>query len=154
MKYLILALLLFPVLVNADEPRIWLDINWFSFHEEDYYYTDQGVKQEFNENNPGILVRYELHQNLDIGAGMFKHSFDEWTPALGFEIHTRRNRGISIGAVAGYAPGYKDTDINTVFFILPMVQAQLPGSPTIGIRAGYMPFGNTKFGTVQITVGF
>lgn len=149
----LLALLLIPVLANANEPKIWLDINWFSFHDEAFYVEDN-VKKEFNENNPGIFARYEFHQNIDIGAGMFKHSYGDWTPAIGLEVHTRRNRGISIGTVIGYAPGYKDTPADTVFFVLPVVQAQLPGSPTIGVRAGYLPFGEVKFGTVQVTIGF
>ena len=153
MKKISFLLLLLSQPAFGDSPRIWLDINWFSWHSDDTY-VDNGVVKEFNENNPGMFARYEIKRNLDIGAGMFKHSYGEWTPAFGFEIHTRRDRGLSIGAIVGYAPGYKETPANTILFVLPVAQAQLPGSPTIGLRAGYMPFGEVKFGTVQVTFGF
>lgn len=136
-----------------DTPKIWIDISWASWHNEDTYIED-GVEREFNEKNPGIFARYEIHQNIDIGAGMFKHSYDDWTSAIGIEVHTRRDRGISIGAIVGYAPGYKDTPADTVLFVLPVAQAQLPGAPTIGLRAGYMPIGEVEFATVQVTFGF
>jgi len=153
MQKLLIILLLITNTALANQPKLWLDLNIYSWHSKDYY-IENDTKKEFSKSNPGVFLRYEVHKNLDIGAGLFYHSYEEWTPALGIEVHTSRSKWVSIGTIIGYAPGYKDTPQNTVMFVLPIVQIQTPTLPALGMRIGYSPFGEVDFGTVQLTLGF
>lgn len=156
----------------SDDPKWFIDFNVASFHNQDLFYTEEtktgyinnpylGIEGEytytetvatpFNEDNFGIGIRREVHENLDISVGFYDNSFYKTSVYAGIEVHTKRDRWISVGAALALVSGYSGTPTETIMFVLPMVQI---GPPQMGARIGYMPFGEVKFGTVQFYLGF
>lgn len=156
----------------AAEGDIYVDVNMFAWHGQDYYYTEEkvyykahpsyvGTEQtvitahEFNNEPVGVMVRLEMHENADVGVGVFKDSFNQTSVAVGIEYHTKRSRGVSAGVLIGLAPAYASAPVpQSPLVVLPMVQVNVPGTPTIGFRVGYMPFGDVPYGVFQLTAGF
>jgi hypothetical protein len=159
----------------SDKPKWFIDFNVASFHNQEFFYTEEErtvtsynpylnpndpyqtytytevVETPFNEDNFGLGVRYEAHENLDVSVGFYDNSFYNTSVYAGVEVHTKRERWISVGASLALVSGYSGTPTETIMFVLPMVQI---GPPQIGARIGYMPFGEVKFGTMQFYVGF
>jgi hypothetical protein len=163
----------------SDNPKWFIDFNVASFHNQEFFYTEEtktGVNRPFmldsnggfyygyeeytytetvatpfNEDNFGIGVRYQAYENLDLSVGFYDNSFYKTSVYAGIEVHTKRDRWISVGAALALVSGYSGTPTESVMIFLPIVQI---GPPQIGARIGYMPVGETKFGTLQFYLGF
>lgn len=151
-----------------DKPTVFLDFNIASKHSQDHYYVEEPVyyqahpmydhlpdthmvKYQFNEDNAGLGIRYQVHENIDISLGFYDNSYHKTSVYVGAEAHTSRKRLISIGIALATVSGYSDTPTETPLLLLPVVQI---GPPQIGARIGYIPFGEIKFTTFQMYLGF
>ena len=155
-----------------DHPKWFFDFNVASYHNQDLFYTEETfersymspyrvepikytvteiVETPFNENNFGIGIRYEVRPNIDLSVGFYDNSFYKTSIYAGAEFHTLRSRWISIGVAFGLVSGYQGTPTPSTFLVLPVVQL---GPPQMGVRLGYMPVGEVKFGTMQFYLGF
>lgn len=166
---LLVVLLLVSTSVAAfEESQIYIDLHVTSWHNQENFYTEvpvyyrahpmyhnepktQTIATPFNSNNGGIGIRGELEDWLDVGFGFYKNSFYKTSVYGGIEIHTSRKRFVSLGLTLMAVSGYMDTPTPTPVIVMPVINL---GIPEIGMRVGYMPFGEVPFATMSFYVGF
>ena len=144
----------------SDKPKVFIDLHVTSFHSQDNWYKVGKVvghphattttEVPYNENNAGIGLRWPTAEFLDTSVGVFKNSYNNTTVYLGGELHTSRDYFVSVGVMAAFVTGYSG-NIPTPIIGLLLLQI---GVPQFGVRVGYMPIGEVKFGTMSFYVGF
>lgn len=76
----------FVVSSSAASADTYLNLYGFAYHPDDSKTCapDNSVCSRPNERNYGLGVRHSL-ESVDIGAGAFKDSFDDWSYYVGIE---------------------------------------------------------------------
>ncbi len=149
---------------HASEGTIWGEYHVGSNHSEPGYYqpkyytsrvTNKPVQvgstyHEYNENNTGGGLSYEVTNHIEIGAGFFKNSYHNTSIYSGADLHTDRRKRISVGISVAAVTGYKDTPENTHVMILPNV---VVGNEHLRMKIGYVP-GAVSLTTLTVGIGF
>ena len=99
-----LALFMAVPATQADE----LDILCCTHH----FLRDRG----FNENNLGVIYKYNIYNNIHIGIGRYHNSENTYSNLIGIENRWKINNTLSFKLPAGIVTGYRDGDR---FFVLP-----------------------------------
>ena len=84
-------------------------------------YEYNGQYHEWNDENYGLGIGYELSDHIEARAGFFDNSFHKTSTYAGINWHTSRERLLSVGLMAGLVGGYQDTPSSNGGFVLPNV---------------------------------
>ena len=166
---IIVGMLLVVADAHSVQGQYWGEYHVGSNHSQKYYYLktpncyigrvdgkrhcfagERTVRHEFNENNTGGGISYEVTNNFEVGAGFFKNSFGNTAVYGGVDFHTSRARYVSVGVSLGPITGYKDTIMDTHWMILPNV---VFGNDRVRTKIGYIP-GDVSVTTLTVGIGF
>lgn len=152
----LLVVLLLPISVFA-QPSPWLlEINGFSFHTEAAFnagWRETGTQapyrekwRDFNSINTGVGLRYDLAQNLQAFAGVYRNSYYRPSGYAGLnlrrEFSIRNGWRVAPGLKLGFVSGYTNTPeesrlLDTLIFIaLPNIEIGTHGKY---LNIGLMP---------------
>lgn len=146
---IIVGLLLVVADAHSVQGQYWGEYHVGSNHSEPGY-RDRDGYHEFNENNTGGGLSYEVSNNFEVGAGFFKNSYNNRSVYGGIDFHTSRTRYLSVGVALGPITGYQNTPQATHWMILPNI---VFGTGRVRTKIGYIP-GDVSVTTLTVGVGF
>ena len=114
----------------------WIDIHLTTKHENKYYVIDKEAK-EYNANNGGIGLTYDLNSTMSVKGGFYNNSYYINSNYVSIDLHTNYkhfNVGADIGMVTGYR-GIIDDNYATPL-LLPNLTAK---NKYAKIQLGYIP---------------
>ena len=146
---IIAGLLLVVADAHSVHSQYWGEYHVGSNHSQPGYFDRNGYR-EFNENNTGGGITYEIDNNVEVLGGFFKNSYNNTAVYGGFDFHTSRARYVSVGVALGPITGYKDTPQNAYWMVLPNV---VFGNDKVRTKIGYIP-GDVSVMTLTVGIGF
>ncbi len=131
---LIVVLECFTQYAQADE-RFWLHSGGLTYH------FDRDADR--NGNNLGIGVEYRFTAEHWIGGGIFRNSYGDVSPYLGYAYVPWRWKNFLLGGSIGLTSNYESDDRGPALFMLPVIAYDWKH---VGVNVLLVPFENGLIG--------
>lgn len=120
---------------------LYLDVNGFSRHSQKYY-TYQGQRQAFNEDNAGLGLTSSWTDNVDLTAGFYRNSYAKPSVYGGANLHMNFKGGPIVwrpGVSVGLVSGYDNTPDHAGVVRLAVMPNVAISTGNLGVKIGYVP---------------
>lgn len=135
-----------------------LIITLTSKHSDKTYISTNNIETEYNDDNFGLGIAYDINNNIQARVGFYDNSYYNISVYAGGSLHTNINKpfaiGIQAGLVHGYKGSYKNDNITKLMFMaLPFIQLRYEN---VALEVGYIPkqVSEVSLATLSVTVEF
>lgn len=142
-------------ILSASQPAfatdsLYIDVNGFSLHSKQYY-SYQGERKEYNQDNAGLGLSKQWNDNADLTAGFYKNSYDKMSAYGGANAHLNFKSGSVSwrpGVCVGLVTGYDNTPDHAGVVRLMVMPNVAISVGDLGIKVGYLPARKASRSTV------
>lgn len=132
------ALIVFVICVTSyaqADDRFWLHTGALTYH------FDRDADR--NGNNLGIGAEYRFTEKHWIGGGVFRNSYRDVSPYLGYAYVPWRWNNVLLGGSIGVVSNYESDDRRPTLFMLPVIAYDWKH---VGVNILLVPFTNGLIG--------